>query len=288
MVTTKDGQSTIPGWRDIERAFAAIFDGNAPEGKQVFDVLVQSTTTPGAVYGFSVKSKSMTQTVMSRLGTSSRVYMELSNSSAKFWDVLRSHGITEANFTAKQDAQRIGEKIISVVEGWHCEDAIRYSGENPGLHIDLKKSVYLTVSYNKATATRQSVYQFHSFGLRFPIGIIWQYSSDCCLRGMDPAHPTEALFDWYGLSGGQLKYYPRATNARYTSSQFTLETPQLLPVTVRAARYWPQKWLAAGGSLTLSREELISELDKMIHAVRDTPSQQILERALASVRTAGR
>jgi hypothetical protein len=53
------------------------------------------------------------------------------------------------------------------------------------------------------------------------------------------------LFEWYGESGGQLKYYPFASNAKWASVPFQLEP---LPdaegygILAKASAYFPQLW----------------------------------------------
>jgi hypothetical protein len=79
--------------------------------------------------------------------------------------------------------------------------------------------------------------------LDFPTGIQWQYSSEKCLRGYDPSFPNEAIFDWYALSGGQLKYYPKARFAKFRSPIFMLSKPSdQLTISKKAELYFPDHW----------------------------------------------
>ena len=64
------------------------------------------------------------------------------------------------------------------------------------------------------------------------------------LRGRDEAG---TLFEWYGESGGQLKYYPLAENALWKSEIFSLEP---LPknwnekhgILAKAKDYFSKRW----------------------------------------------
>lgn len=66
------------------------------------------------------------------------------------------------------------------------------------------------------------------------------------LRGQDN---SGTLFEWYGESGGQLKYYPLATSTLWESDVFQLEpmpkedTAQY-GVLAKARAYFPERWAA--------------------------------------------
>jgi hypothetical protein len=55
------------------------------------------------------------------------------------------------------------------------------------------------------------------------------------------------LFEWYGESGGQLKYYPLAANAIWVSKVFQLEPLGDIEYGIlsKAASYFPEKWAVA-------------------------------------------
>lgn len=226
----KDG-TTRPGWRDFERIVAEALNGDAPEGKAIFDVIVEDEVQQK--YGISVKSKGFTNNKFAELLSDGRVYMELCNSPAKLWEPLKEQGINEQSFTAQEFATEIGESILDTVHSWYEHSQIE--------NIVLDSSRHLTVSYtNQANSNNTNIrYQLHSFALDFPEGIIWRYKSTKCLSGYDPDYPEEVLFDWYGLSGGQLKYYPRAEKALYSSPQFALELAPIMSISDRVRQYWP-------------------------------------------------
>lgn len=285
MVTVRGGM-TIPGWRDFERAFAAVFGGSAPEGKQVFDVFFPSSSRPGVVYGASLKSKQLSRAAaIGDLASTGRVFMELANSPAKFFAALRSKGITEQHFAQEQHGQLIGETVLEVVSGWHQEDARRYNQQHSGRILDLESSVYATISYSKARKTAPRRYQIHSFPLSFPARLKWTYSSNKCLRAMDPDHPQEVLFDLYGRSGGQLKYYPRAAHALFASPVFELQSPPTHHLGFRAARYWPNEWRNAGGIFPMDRQRFAEEIENLSVWLNDTEAVAVVREALVGFET---
>ncbi len=58
------------------------------------------------------------------------------------------------------------------------------------------------------------------------------------------------LFEWYGLSGGQLKYYPPVDWASWHSEPFSLEPlpDDLEPgLQNKAMQYFPEKWNRLSG-----------------------------------------
>jgi hypothetical protein len=85
---------TLPGWRDFERAVALAFDGEAPENKAVFDVLLTDSDTPQVKYGISCKMRGE----LNRIDRDGRVTIELSNSASKFWRHLKTRGIDQRDY----------------------------------------------------------------------------------------------------------------------------------------------------------------------------------------------
>lgn len=233
--------TTRASWREIERCIAEVVSGPASENKHIFDVIAPDRIKNMLFYGLSIKSKQLSMNNFSTLGTTGRVYMEIANSPAKFWkEIIEKYGYTEREFQEQKYAAAIGECVIRTVQSWHEEGKKMFELYNPGNILDLDHSKYVCVSYSESKNPSDRLYQIHSFNLRFPTGIIWQYISDRCLRGFDPNHPTEALFDWYGSSGGQLKYYPRAVYAENSSAVFNLLSPPAgMSLTSKAKGYWP-------------------------------------------------
>lgn len=253
--------NTRAGWRDMERVFAELLCGRAPENKELFDIVVPSGNEKGVIYGVSVKSKELSRvSAIGDLSSTGRVYMELCNSPAKLWEPVTSLGISEADFRSQLCAQEIGESIVETVNGWHTEYKLNHDASNQTI-IDINKSVHLVVSYSRPRSGRPREFQIHSFPVALPSGLQWFYNTPRCLRAFDPKYPNEVLLDWYALSGGQLKYYPRASESLYASSRFQLLQPPLMTVKEKASRYWPEKWIDSKGDVELTPLKLASELE---------------------------
>ncbi|MBA3353012.1 MAG: hypothetical protein H0U23_11450 [Blastocatellia bacterium] len=234
----------LPGWRDVERTVAAVFNGRGSENKDVFDVAVSPN---GVAYdvGISVKCKNLpSSTAMTGIETTRRVYMELANSPAKFWKALGDAGLTEVDFKGQREPEKFGGSVLDTVYSWHVAAATAHV-KNTGRALDLEHSIYLTLSNGTRSKGTENVYQWHSFPLRFADDIHWEFRSPKSLRGLDPKHPSEVLFDWYPFSGGQLKYYPRASDAPFRSKQFTLQRPPAISLFEKAATYFPSEWAKA-------------------------------------------
>jgi len=102
--------------------------------------------------------------------------------------------------------------------------------QNPGVKIDLARSCYFCLSYSKVPLSDNREYQIHIFPLEYPKNIKWKFKSSACLTGYVPNENGNeiAIIDWYGLSGGQLKYYPLTSDAIYSSPVFKLYRPVAL------------------------------------------------------------
>jgi hypothetical protein len=237
MLQVENGM-TLPGWRDFERAVALAFNGEAQESKAIFDVLLSSEDRPRVRYGLSCKMRRE----LNKIGRTGRVSLELSNSAGQFWDYLRMRDIDQLNY--RDRPSDVGLSLIEVVEGWHQAVSTERGG-----NIDLSRSSYLVLSWN--TARR---YQLHQFPLTMPDprNLNWHFpanrrgESGRRIAGDDE---TGTLFEWYGESGGQLKYYPLATNAVWASEVFQLESLGNIEYGIlnKAAAYFPEKWVVVNG-----------------------------------------
>ena len=206
---------TLPGWRDFERSVALAFKGAASENKDIFDVRIPDPSRPGVSFGISCKMRSE----LNRVRRDGRVTIELSNASRRFWDHLGSKGIDQQNY--KQHAQDVGVALIELLHDWH-----RNASSMSGGDIDLDNSFYLTLMWNK-----DGSYQLHKFDILLPDPhqLNWYFPTYTRngvqreanhIRGDDS---TGIVFEWYGESGGQLKYYPLASRADWESELFTLQ-----------------------------------------------------------------
>ncbi|HEX8228104.1 MAG TPA: hypothetical protein VF826_02200 [Chloroflexia bacterium] len=238
MLVTKS--STLPGWRDFERAVAATFGGIAQESKAVFDVLLPDEQNRTLLYGLSCKMREE----LDKVNRTGRVTMELSNSAKAFWSHLGSRNITQSNY--RSYPAETGTALIELVRSWH--DAV--STEHGG-RIDTSRSCYLVLSYN----LQGGAYQLHQFSLQLPdpASLEWYFPSVVRLgteaegKRLTGRDDTGIVFEWYGESGGQLKYYPLAQNAIWQSRLFELEplpAEQSLSILLKKARdYFPDKWV---------------------------------------------
>jgi len=239
MLASSNGM-TLPGWRDFERAVAAALDGKAQESKYVFDVII---TKPEYTFGISCKMRGELNKVADRDDRAGRVTIELSNSAKKFWGYLKTKGITEANY--REQPTEVGIALIELVQSWHKVESILSGGR---IHLD--KSSYLALSWNK-----KGSYQLHQFALMLPDArtLRWYFPMKKGKKGEEPANRlcgddvSGTLFEWYGTSGGQLKYYPLAQDALWASDIFHLEP---LPssqdiqygIVAKTKAYYPLQW----------------------------------------------
>ena len=219
-----------PGWRDFERVIAVLLDGEAVESKAIFDVQVPDPVNPAVKYGIACKMRRE----MSYLDRTGKLTLELSNADKRFWAELQRNGIDRANFRNHPDV--VGRLIVRLVERWQNEVSTNNGGD-----IDLSKSSYFVLTYHPRTYT----YILHQLGLPIPDPdtLHWSYPSESRLLG---ELNGEKLFEWYFNSGGQLKYYPRADSAIWTSERFTLEPlppdAEANSVLAKAQAYFPVLW----------------------------------------------
>lgn len=232
------GVSTLPGWRDFERAVALAFGGVASENKDIFDVRLPDPERAGVFFGVSCKMRRE----LPRLDRDGRVTIELSNSARKFWDYLNIKHIDSSNY--REYPSNTGKALIELVSQWHQNSSLTQGG-----NVDLSKSCYLILSWNL-----NGWYQLHQFAITLPEPdeLEWGFPTLAAksgtqrvarhLRGNDF---DGAIFEWYGESGGQLKYYPFAENALWASEKFRLEPippGQEHNVLRKARSYFPSKW----------------------------------------------
>lgn len=250
-----DGASRA-GWKEIERVFSEFWTGEKhSEDKDVFDVIAPDWNDPGIQYGVSIKSKQMTgrRTVFNG-DPEARAYLELSNSPAKMWASIKSYtGFTESHFSQRQNPQEIGEALMRTIAGWKTTRAAALEHAQPGVKVDLARSYYVTLSWSPYEDGHRCV-QISSFPMQFP-SVQWRYTSDRCLSADDPLHPGERLLDWYAMSGGQLKFYPRYTTAHYASTILKISKVEEISIAKKALTYFPDEFQFA--SENLDRKQLL-------------------------------
>lgn len=227
-ILKKTGES-MPGFRDFERATAAVCGGQTREDKGVFDVLVP-TPGGGNPYGISCKMTAM------RPPAHSSSFMELTNSAAKFAGEFR-----RLNVSWVHDPAMAGNAMVNLVSSWH--DSL--AGE-----IDVPNSAYLVLVHDAPWRR----FQLHAFPLtlktadprtdvQWSVGINRRTGSPSALRGtIDDNGRTHVLWELYPNSGGQCKYYPLLRWATMVSPEFHLEQPPQESLADRAKEYFPGLW----------------------------------------------
>jgi hypothetical protein len=225
------GGTTLPGWRDFERSVALAFKGEAQESKAIFDVLLP-VRPPDVMCGVSCKMRSE----LKRIDRDGRVTIELSNSAGKFWDYLDDQGIHQRNY--KKRPREVGIALIELVESWHRQVSLAQRG-----NVELSRSFYLALSWS-----RDGWYQLHQFPLALPDPkrLNWYFpaTSGGSSRHLNGDDSLGTIFEWYGESGGQLKYYPLAKHAVWASERFRLEPLGNVEhgIVAKVAAYFPELW----------------------------------------------
>lgn len=235
MLRLSDG-ATLPGWRDFERSVAVALSGEAQESKAIFDVLLP-TRAHTLKHGVSCKMRRE----LNRLARDGRVVIELSNSSGKFWDYLGGRRIHQRNYRKHPD--EVGRALIELVGDWHKQVSLAQGGS-----IELSGSFYLTLSWS-----RTGDYQLHQFPILLPDAskLHWHFPQPKVIRSpkstgrrLSGNDASGTLFEWYGESGGQLKYYPPASSALWSSKIFRLEAlPNIEHGAIaKVSAYFPELW----------------------------------------------
>ena len=210
----------MPGFRDFERAIAAVLYGHAREDKGIFDVWVQTESVP---FGVSCKMAAA-QPVRNRSS-----FMELSNSAAKFKAALAS---VDVNY--ETEPELAGPIVVDLVMSWH---------EDVSDEIDLGGSRYAVLSHDSTWTT----FQVLSFPLDLTIAspthdVDWRREGRALNGYIDDGGRTHRLWQWYPDSGGQLKSYPRLSWADWTTIPFQLEEPPTISLRSRAIDYFDDWW----------------------------------------------
>lgn len=108
--------------------------------------------------------------------------------------------------------------------------------------MDLDGSFYLVLQWDR-TSKR---YQLYQFPLRFPNpgDTSWEMTG----RRLIGRDATGVLIEWYGLAGGQLKYYPVVGEAIWASQRFQLEplppNDMRYGILRKASGIFPELWNA--------------------------------------------
>lgn len=210
----------MPGFRDFERALAAVLHASAPENKGVFDVIAPDNPLP---YGISCK---MSKTQPAARQSS---FMELSNSAAKF----RAH-LLDLQIHWATEPTLAGPALIDLVESWHLALASE---------IDIAASKYAVLSHNAAWKKFQLLCFPLDLKVAKPKGDVEWAAEGAALNGyIDDDGRRHRLWQVYMNSGGQMKYYPLLKWADWFTAEFEFEQPPLGSLRQRGAEYFPGLW----------------------------------------------
>ena len=230
---------TLPGWRDFERACALVFSGIAVENKFFVDVLFSSSDSPPTFYGLDCKMKKELKTARSK----QTIYVEVTNATKALWSHLNTLNINERTF--RNHPSEAGTGLLDAITHLKHSGSAAY----PAGPIDLNQSFYLVLLWDQ-----NAKYQLFQLPLALPEPDNLQWSCHITRRndGTETTRlvgetPAGKLYEWYGESGGQFKYYPPVSSAIWVSDVFQLEP---LPETIesgliaKASAYFPQQWAA--------------------------------------------
>ncbi|MCA9932959.1 MAG: hypothetical protein KC415_03500 [Anaerolineales bacterium] len=218
----------LPGWRDFERAVEAAFHGHANENKHIYDVLLLAPDTLHQFYGIDCKMRGLLTTAQRR----GIVTIEVTNASGELWDSIKLKGITQETYM--NFPFEAGKAVLETIESWHGAVDVGNRGS-----IITERSIYLVLQWNPKTVE----YQLFQYPAKLPDAnsLTWSVKSRRLIGRMG----KRVLIEWYGLSGGQLKYYPKTHDAIWVSDVFKLEPlPPTLEVGLRnkAKSYFPEAW----------------------------------------------
>lgn len=224
--TTRPGGGTMPGFRDYERALAAVLKARAPENKGVFDVIVDEG---GAPFGISCK-----MAVMRPLAHASS-FMELSNSLALF----RNH-LLNAQINWATEPTLAGPALVDLVSSWH-------TAAGTSLGLDLAASKYSILAHNGPWTEFQILAFPMNLKIANPIGDVkWEVVGKSLNGYLDDEGRRHLLWQVYMNSGGQMKYYPLLRWANWVTDRFALEIPPVGSPIEKAMTYfadvWPAGW----------------------------------------------
>lgn len=227
----------LPNWRDFERSVATTFDGFAFENKGFLDVVINGVEIKeNGKIGISCKMRN----TLSAFKTSKSISMELSNALNKFWSELQKYKIHHMGHV-RLVPDRAGKIIVDLYESWKYQVA----GKN---EVNMEKSFYLTCLYDG----KKGLYQLFALPFLLPdaASLVWEIreskEKDENKGTLIAKKDDKVIIEWYGTSGGQLKYYPTEDDVIWKSNEFKLEPiPNIesgYGLKQKAKLYFPNKW----------------------------------------------
>lgn len=229
---------TLPGWRDFERACALTFNGQTVESKFFVDIVFPLTDSPRTFYGLDCKMRGELRLV-ERYG---KIYVEVTNAAKLLWSQLHLKGITQDNYRSKPELA--GNSLIEAVEFIKQNGSAIYP---PG-PIVTQKSYYLVLLWDQNSGN----YQLYQLPLKLPnpgdltwVCYVSQRGDGTETTRLVGENADGVLYEWYGDSGGQFKYYPSVESAIWKSPIFKLEPLSdlvELGILAKAKAYFPEQW----------------------------------------------
>lgn len=234
----KKHADTLPDWRQFERAVAVAMGGKNTESKAVFDVLMPASDRASSAFGISCKMRGELRTAQNK----GIVTVEVSNAVGDFWKKLGAVGIETTPQMAGREAEA-GKAVLDLVARW--EQDTKQANQ-----LSLSASYFLVLLWD---TTRLDFQLFQMvLALPAPSALTWTVRPDRkkpgsgCLVG---SIGERKVVEWYGNSGGQLKYYPEVAEALWHSEIFRLEP---LPfsedgygIALKASTFFPELWARA-------------------------------------------
>ena len=230
-----DGTSRADS-RQIERCFAELLHGKTTENKAYYDFVVEFNEGGGvAVRGASIKSKELQKLrAFTGNGGELRAHLELSNASATDWRMCTEAGLTKDQFLAHERPEAFGEVILERQKVDRLLSQKNYLAKVPGEHkwfVDTD-CVFISVLYSPMQKSERE-YLISSFSTQLPKPKTWVFRK-LSLVGLDASGGV--LYEWYALSGSQLKYYPLISSRVHGTKLFTPSKPTVENLRAKAAR----------------------------------------------------
>ena len=163
-----------------------------------------------------------------------RAHLELSNSSAKDWDLCREYDLSEDDFRGHKKAKEFGKVILlrQTSERQISEQKyLQASGSTTKFFIP-QDCVYISVLYSPPINKERS-WLVSSFPVLLPKPAEWCFLGSR-LIGKDSDGGT--LYEWYALSGSQFKYYPKLSSRLHGTGLFKVPSPAPEPLRAKVSR----------------------------------------------------
>lgn len=232
----EDDGSSRADPRQIERCFAELLYGRTTENKAFYDFVVEFNESGGiAVRGASIKSKELPKlrNYPQQQGVM-RAHLEVSNSSARDWALCKEHGLTVEDFEDHRHAAEFGNVILLRQQLERQASEAAYVAASPGgtKWFVPSECVFISVLYSPIQNGERS-WLVSTFPVQLPPPESWQFSGRA-LVGKDAEGGK--LYEWYALSGGQFKYYPKISTRLNGTSLFEVPKPTVELLRAKAAR----------------------------------------------------